>query len=307
MTNYRTENDKLSRRRLLAASGAIGLAGLATASSAAHAQQAAPACVEDTLDKIKKAGVFNLGVREAAPPYGYKDADGKYVGFATDIAMIIHAAINKELGGNIKVNYVPVTSQTRIPVLQSGTIDMEAGATVVTRARVKVVDFSLPHFVTATSALVADASPVKSAADLAGKRVGIPQGGLEEALFRTANAAKTFSSPVITRGFPDHAQGMTALQTGSIDVYASDEPILYDLVNKVKGFRVVPLNMNAFVQALLIRQGSPRFKLILDLTLAEICADGRWQELYDKYFVKGSNIPLSDVARTLVQLNSWPA
>jgi ABC-type amino acid transport substrate-binding protein len=305
MTNSSTEIEKFSRRRLLATSGAIGLAGVASASSAVNAQGAA--CAEDTLDKIKNAGVFNLGVREAAPPYGYKDANGKYVGFATDIAMIMYDAINKELGGNIKINYVPVTSQTRIPVLQSGTIDAEAGATVVTRARVKVVDFTLPHFVTATSLLVPDSSPIKVAADLAGKRIGVPQGGLEEALFRNANASNTFSSPVTTRGFPDHAQGATALQTGSLDGYASDEPILYDLANKVKGMRVVPLNMNAFVQALLIRQGSPKFKRLLDLTLADICSSGRWQELYDTYFgPKGANIPLSDVARTLVQLNSWP-
>jgi glutamate/aspartate transport system substrate-binding protein len=305
MRNSNTDHDKLSRRRLIAASGAIGLAGLASVSSPASAQDAS--CPEDTLDKIKKSGVFNLGVREAAPPYGYKDASGKYVGLATDIAMIIYDAINKELGGNIKINYVPVTSQTRIPILQSGTIDAEAGATVVTRARVKVVDFSLPHFVTATSILVPDASPIKSAADLAGKRIGIPQGGLEDALYKAANAAKTFSSPVNPRAFPDHAQGITALQTGSIDGYSSDEPILYDLAHKVKGFRVVPLNMNAFVQALLIRQGSPKFKRILDLTIAEICASGRWQQLYDTYFGKnGANIPLSDAAKTLVQLNSWP-
>ena len=93
-------------------------------------------------------------MREAAPPYGFKDANGEYLGFATDIGKAIYAAVNKELGGAIKANYVAVTSQTRIPLLQNGAIDLEAGATVMTIGRSKVVDFSIPHFVTSTSVLV---------------------------------------------------------------------------------------------------------------------------------------------------------
>ncbi len=172
---------------------------------------------------------MNIGIREAAPPYGFKDANGEYLGFATDIAKAIYAAVNKELGGAIKANYVAVTSQTRIPLLQNGAIDLEAGATVMTIARSKVVDFSIPHFVTSTSALVPAGSSIKEVADLAGKRVGIPQGGLEAALFRTANESGAFASAVKTIGFPDHSQGITALQTGTVDAYSSDEPILYDV------------------------------------------------------------------------------
>jgi ABC-type amino acid transport substrate-binding protein len=285
-----------------------GTAGIAAA-TAAPALAQAQSCPEDTLDRIQRTGTFNLGIRESAPPYGFKDADGKYTGFATEIAMMIYDNMNKELGGKIQVNYVPVTSQTRLPLLQNGTIDMEAGATVVTQGRAKVVDFVVPHFLTATAAMVLKDSPIKTLADLAGKRIGVPQGGLEEASYRDINNRKVLSAPVRTIGFPDHAQGVTALQTGTIDVYSSDEPILYGFAGTQKNLRVFSIDINSFLQAFIVRPSSPKFKRIADITMVNTFASGHWKALFDKYFGPSSKTPmeLTDQLKTLVLMNSWPA
>lgn len=302
MRETTSETHSADRRGFLSA-GAAGAAALL----ASWPTKAADAG-EDTLDRIKSSGVFNLGIREAAPPYGFKDASGQYLGFATDIGKAIHDAVNRELGGAIKLNYVAVTSQTRIPLLQNGAIDLEAGATVMTIGRSKVVDFSIPHFVTSTSALVLAGSPIKDVADLAGKRIGIPQGGLEAALFRSANESGTFATAVKTIGFPDHSQGITALQTGTVDVYSSDEPILYDIGRDRSQFRVVPMKMNAATQTLLIRPGSTKFKRIADQTIAQLCSSGEWEKLYQRYFGEGGfKMPLPEAGKFLVQMNSWPA
>ncbi|MGD9846036.1 MAG: amino acid ABC transporter substrate-binding protein [Variibacter sp.] len=286
----------------------LGGAGVAAAAVSTNVAQA-ESCPEDTLDRIQRTGVFNLGARESAPPYGFKDADGKYTGFATEMALAIYNNVNKELGGKISINYVPVTSQTRQPLLQNGTIDMEAGATVVTQGRAKVVDFLVPHFLTATAAMVLSDSPIKSLADLAGKRVGVPQGGLEEASYRELNNRKVLSAPVRTVGFPDHAQGVTALQTGTIDVYSSDEPILYGFAGKQKNLRVFAININSFLQACILRPSSPKFKRIADITLVNIFISGEWNKLFDKYFGPSSATPmeLTDQLKTMVLMNSWPA
>jgi glutamate/aspartate transport system substrate-binding protein len=304
MTDFNKPGINIDRRKLLMGSAVVGAAGMSILSSSSPAL----AAEEDTLDKIKSSGTFNLGAREATPPYGNKDQSGEYVGFATDIARAIYDAVNEELGGGIELNYVPVTSQTRIPLLQNGTIDMEAGATVITQGRKKVVDFTIPHFATATSMMVPADSSIASVSDISGKRIGIPQGGLEEAMFSVLNESGSLESPVRTIGFPDHTQGATALQTGSIDAYSSDEPILFGLGGNTDAFRVVPLNLNAATQALLIRQGSNRFRLIADLTIAQLCASGKWHELYDAYFgAGGENIPLTEVASALARMNSWPS
>ena len=165
-----------------------------------------------------------------------------------------------------------------------------------------------PHFLTATSALVKNDWPIKSFADLAGKRIGVPQGGLEEAAYREINSQNKLSSPVRTVGFPDHAQGVTALQTGTVDVYSSDEPILYGFAAKQKDLRVFPININTFLQSCIIRPNSSKFKRIADVTLANAFAKGEWNKLFEKYFGPSSAAPqpLTDQLKTLVLMNSWP-
>src|SRR5689334_14568201 len=144
----------LDRRAALRLSSGLGFASAVAGLAFPGTASAQNACGEDTLDKIKRMGVFALGARQSTPPYGYLDAQNNWVGFATDIARAIHANLEKELKAAIELKYVPVTSQTRIPLLQNGTIDMEAGATVVTRSRAKVVDFAVPHFLTSTEVIV---------------------------------------------------------------------------------------------------------------------------------------------------------
>ncbi len=286
--------------------------GIGTLLPRTAAAQGAAACVEDTLDRIKRTGSFNLGAREATPPYGYKDAAGNYVGFATEIAQAIHAGLEKELGGSIKLNYIPVTSETRIPLLENGTIDMEAGATVVTQARIKVVDFSVPDFLTSTLVLVPAASRLKSLDDLAGKRIGVPRGGLEEAAYRALGDQGRLKPPVTTIGFPDHPQGFTALETGSVDGYSSDGPILYGLKDKASDpakWRVFDPGINTFLQAFPLRPESSKFKRVVDLTIVGLFASGAWQKLYDKYFGPHgvSPFPMTDTLRALAVMNAWPA
>ena len=292
-----------SRRRWLL-STLVG-AGALTAPSVARADD----CVEDTLDRMKRTGKFNLGVRDATPPYGYKDANGEYLGFATDIARRVHQAVSKELGTKLELTMTPVTGQTRLPLLQNATIDMEAGATVVTQARTKIVDFVMAHFLTSTEVMVPADSPIRTLAELAGKRIGVPQGGLEEAAYRELNAKKTLSPPVRTIGFPDHPQGVTALQTGSIDGYSTDGPILYGFVTDKATWRIIDININTFLQAFPIRPESSKFKHIADVTLAGLFASGEWDTLYDKYFGPSSKspFPMTDTLKALAVMNAWPA
>ena len=294
-------NQPSSRRRLFSLS-----AGLAVGALAAPSIARADDCVEDTLDKIKRTKTFSLGVRDATPPYGWKQADGSYTGFATDIARAIHAAVSKELGMTIALTTTPVTGQTRLPLLQNGTIDMEAGATVVTQARTKIVDFAIAHFLTSTEVMVMADSDIKTLADLAGKRIGVPQGGLEEPAYRELNAKKALNPPVTTIGFPDHPQGFTALQTGSIDGYSTDGPILYGLAARSPKYRII--DINTFLQAFPIRPESSRFRRIADVTIATLSASGEWTRLYQKYFGPDSKapFPMTETLSAMVKMNSWP-
>ena len=106
---------------------------------AACALCAAPAAAQDgTLKKIKDTGVVKIGNRDASIPLSYLDDKQQPVGYGVDICMKVVDAIKAELKmPNLKVEFVPVTSQTRIPILTGGNIDLECGSTTNTVERQK--------------------------------------------------------------------------------------------------------------------------------------------------------------------------
>src|SRR3990167_5380216 len=100
---------------------------------AACAVCAAPVAAQEltgTLKKIKDTCVVKVGHRDASVPFSYLDDKQRPIGYGVDICMKIVDKIKAELKmPKLKVEFVPVTSQTRIPILMGGNIDMECGST----------------------------------------------------------------------------------------------------------------------------------------------------------------------------------
>ncbi len=84
-----------------------------------------------TLKKINDSGTITLAHRDASIPFSYiADASGKPVGYSHDIQLAIVEALKKDLNmPDLQVKYNLVTSQTRIPLIQNGTVDVECGST----------------------------------------------------------------------------------------------------------------------------------------------------------------------------------
>lgn len=80
-----------------------------------------------TLKKIKDSGTITLGHRDASIPFSYfGDNPQQPVGYSHDLQLKVVEAIKQELGlPELKVRYNLVTSQTRIPLVQNGTVDLE--------------------------------------------------------------------------------------------------------------------------------------------------------------------------------------
>ena len=115
-----------------------------------------------TLKKIKDAGVINMGHREASVPFAYMGPDGKPVGYTVELCYRIIDRIKKTLKmPDLKVNLVPVTSQTRIPLLANGTIDIECGSTTKNLTRSKQIDYLAVTFITGTKLAIKKGSGIK--------------------------------------------------------------------------------------------------------------------------------------------------
>src|SRR5262249_48324842 len=122
--------------------------GLANASAAA---------AESTLNTVLKRGKLLVGTTFDSPPTGSLDAQGNVVGYAPDLARYIA----KRLG--VGLEFVQITAATRVPLLQTGRIDVEIAITTPQKARNEVVDFTLAHMWDDGVLLVQQGSSLKPA------------------------------------------------------------------------------------------------------------------------------------------------
>jgi len=128
-----------------------------------------------TLKKVKETGVLTIGYRDSSIPFSYLDDNQKPIGFAIDICFGIADAVKKELKlDKFTVEFNPVTSSTRIPLLANGTIDLECGSTTNNAERLKQVAFTNTHFLTATRFVSKKASNINSIDDLMARRWSPP-------------------------------------------------------------------------------------------------------------------------------------
>src|SRR6185437_13741193 len=125
-----------------------------------------------TLRKIKETNVINIGYRDSSIPFSYLDDNQKPIGFAIDICLRIVEAVKTELKlDKLTVEFNPVTSSARIPLLANGTIDLECGSTTNNPERLTQVAFTNTHFLTATRFISKKTSKLNSIEDLKGKTV----------------------------------------------------------------------------------------------------------------------------------------
>src|SRR5450759_1706381 len=196
---------------------------------AACAICAAPVAAQEltgTLKKIKDTGVVKLGNRDASIPLSYLDDRQQPVGYGVDSCLKVVDAIKAELKmPNLKIEYVPVTSQTRIPILTGGNIDLECGSTTNSMERQKQVAFAPTYFMTGTKIIVKKASGVKSYDDLKGKTVVFTSGTTNERAMKSYNDEKKLGINFIPS--KDHAESFLAVETGRAAAFPMDDILLY--------------------------------------------------------------------------------
>ena len=108
----------------------------------------APASAQDvglssTLANIKRTHTVRLGYREASPPFSFLDQANRPIGYSLELCEAIVEEIGTEVDdANLKIDYVKVTPETRIPAVIDNKIDLECGSTTANAERAKRVAFS---------------------------------------------------------------------------------------------------------------------------------------------------------------------
>jgi ABC-type amino acid transport substrate-binding protein len=135
--------------------------------SAAHADGGA-------LAAIKSNGVIRLGHPQDSPPFSFIEG-GTPQGYSVELCKHVAQSIQQQLKlSSLRIQWVPLGLQERIPAVRDRKVDIECGTTTWTLSRQQEVDFSLMTFVDGATVLVRGNSDLMRLADLNGKKVAVP-------------------------------------------------------------------------------------------------------------------------------------
>ncbi|MEM6972886.1 MAG: transporter substrate-binding domain-containing protein [Pseudomonadota bacterium] len=159
------------------------------------------------LADILSAGTVKIAVPENFPPFGALGAEGEHEGYDVDVAKLIA----EDLG--VELELVPVTSDQRIPFLETDRVDLVISSMGANPQRAKSIWFSSAYAPFFSGAFASSDKSIASIADLAGMKVGLTGGTLEDLELTDAAPEGT----EIIR-FGDNAATLEAFKSGQVDV-----------------------------------------------------------------------------------------
>jgi len=240
-----------------------------------------------TLDKIKSSGAVTMGVRESSIPMSYTTGDSRFDGYHVEVCRMILGDIKDKLGmSTIRINYQPVTSQNRVPLVQNGTVDIECGTTTNNSTRAKDVGFANTLYVEEVRIAVKANSGINSISQLVGKKVATTTGTTSVQLLRKHEKANGVNFDEVFG--KDHADSFLLLESGRADAFVMDGSILAGNIansKNPKDFKIVGEILATEPIAIMVPKNDPEFKAAVNDAIAKIVANGKMPGLWNKWFL----------------------
>lgn len=269
---------------------------------AAGAQaQTASEGLSPTLSAIRQAHVVKLGYRESSPPFSFLDQAGRPVGYSLELcAAIVEDIATLVDDPGLRIDYVKVTSDDRIPAVVSGKVDFECGSTTANAERGKQVAFSPLIFVAGTKLMVPKTATAVAPADFKGKTIVVTKGTTNEVAMH--NIDKKLGLGLTIVASPDHEQSYQMLADGKADAFATDDILLSGLIAHHKSqdrFRVVGDYLSYDPYGIMFRKGEPQLAQLVEATFRRLGSNRDLIPLYNKWFTarlptgERMNVPIS--------------
>jgi glutamate/aspartate transport system substrate-binding protein len=268
-----------------------------------------------TVKTINDRGTILIGYRDSAPPFSFLNPGHQPIGFSLDlchgIAEDVARTLNRDLleadapawQTGVRIVYVRVTAEERLPKIVSGAIDLECGSTTANAERAKSVAFSPVFFLAGTRLLVPLVSGRPSVASyrgLAGRTVVVGSGTTNAAAVH--RLATTVSPPITVIEAPSLDTAYDMLAAGKADAFASDDILLSGFIATRpdgKRFGITGDYLSYEPYAIGFRRDDAAFADLVRDSFARMAGEGILSRLYARWLVdrlpngETLNVPMS--------------
>ena len=222
-------------------------------------------CGQTGSSDAKSSGqrVLRVGMDASYPPFGSQNQETKdYEGFDVEIS-------NRSFDG-------------LIPALQAKEIDVAINDITITDDRKQSVDFSKPYYIAGLGVVTrADNDTIHTAEDLQGKTLGVSIGSTGEEAARKIPGANVRVFNAINEAFLE-------VQNGGVDAVVNDIPTNEYYVSHAgnKKVRSAEVALTKEDLGIAVLKGNTELLTKIDDGLAKIKANGKFAEIYEKWFGK---------------------
>jgi glutamate/aspartate transport system substrate-binding protein len=251
-----------------------------------------------TLKTINARGTILIGYRSTSLPFSFLNKAGQPIGFSVDICHGIAEDVARSLHRDlieadapawqtgVRIVYVPVAADERLPKVVSGAIDLECGSTTANAERGKTVAFSPVFFLSGTKLLVPAKSGITSYRGLSGRTVVVGTGTTNADVMR--GLANRVSPPFNVVEAPNLDAAYAMLVAGKADAFASDDILLAGYVAthpQGHGYAVVGDYLSFEPYAIALRKGDEQFSDLVKQSFARMASEGSIGRLYNRWLV----------------------
>ncbi|MFI2710944.1 ABC transporter substrate-binding protein [Micromonospora sp. NPDC018662] len=263
-------------RTVLTRVAALGAAAVLAASALTACGGGDAADQADNPYGLLRPGVIRAGTLTDAPPNVYLK-DGEFTGFDNDLLRAVAGKVGLE------VEFVGTDFSALLSQVNNRKFDVGSSSITVTEARKKTVDFGNGYDFGYFGLDVPAGSPITGFDQLAGKRVVVVQGTVQDDFATRQNL-----DPVRV---PDYNGAVNQLKAGTADAWIAPAEIgdksAADSTGKIK---VAAKQLSTAPTAYAVAKGNDKLREALNKGLDEVIADGTWSKLQAQYY-PGRPIP----------------
>ncbi len=225
----------------------------------------------NTYEEVKERGYISFAMSGGYPPFNYYNDNNELVGFDVEIAA--------EIANRLGVESRPVTTAWDgiLVGLQAGDYDGILGSMAITEERQQRADFSDPYYYSGAQLVVRADSDIETLEDMEGLEIAVVTGTTFADVVEELGATAVF--------FDGDDMTLRELDRGNVDGVITDFLVGLMAVEEFGyDFEFVGEWLYTERLAVAFRQGDDELREAVNEALAEIIADGTYEEISYRYF-----------------------
>jgi glutamine transport system substrate-binding protein len=223
------------------------------------------------------------------PPFE-QGKKGSYTGFDVELMEAIGKEINRE------PEFIDSSFETIFRDLAQGKFEAVMSAATITEEREKVVNFSLPYYLSEQAILVKEGSSITGLSDLKGKVVAAQQGTTGLELGKEKAEAKEL------RPYPEGPDADNALKAGTVEAVIIDAPVAKQQAEELGGIEIVEKVPTEETYGIAISKENGELLEQINEGLKKTIEDGSYAKVYEKWFKEAP--PLEGLEKAIKEAES---